>query len=137
MSQTFAKRTHPLHEKEYRTTFATIPPTFPDPEHLVEQLIEICPRPPRGQNWHLVSTLAHNGFIFFYWERPSYAALLHKEQLGDAQGRGNPGPAPGELAEEQVPQGISHATQAFPSSGLLDGPSSPRGAPRQGRRARS
>lgn len=58
---------------EYRTTFAQVPLSFPDHERIAEDLSRISPKPPRGEDWQLVTAttvVTANGPVIIYaWER--------------------------------------------------------------------
>lgn len=54
---------------EYRTTFAEVPSNFPDHEKLAEQLSRINPKPPKGENWQLVTAAPSGSIVFYFWER--------------------------------------------------------------------
>lgn len=54
---------------EYRTTFAVVPPDFPDHSNVAGQLSKISPKAPKGDDWQLVSTATVGTVIFYYWER--------------------------------------------------------------------
>lgn len=54
---------------EYRTTFTQVPDDFPNHECLPEQLSRISPKPPRGEDWQLVTSTAVGRTVFYYWER--------------------------------------------------------------------
>jgi hypothetical protein len=58
---------------EYRTTFAVVPLDFPDHGRLAEDLSRVSPKPPRGEDWQLVTAttaITNNGPVIFYaWER--------------------------------------------------------------------
>ena len=62
---------------EYRTTFTEVPDPFPKHEVLAEQLSRISPKPPRGENWQLVTTAVVGRVIFYYWERPAQEPAPH------------------------------------------------------------
>lgn len=59
---------------EYRTTFARIPQDFPNHERISEDLGHIAPKPPRSEDWQLVTAttvVTDSGpVIFYFWERP-------------------------------------------------------------------
>ncbi len=58
---------------EYRTTFASIPDDFPNHSRMSEDLARICPKPPRGEDWQLVSsstvTTQAGTTVLYFWER--------------------------------------------------------------------
>lgn len=60
---------------EYRTTFALIPESFPQHEKLAEQLSKISPKPPKGEDWQLVSSspvvTMEGTMLLYFWERPT------------------------------------------------------------------
>ena len=60
-------------EYEYRTTFALVPQDFPNHPRLAEDLARINPKPPKGENWQLVSSAStktdQGAVIYYYWER--------------------------------------------------------------------
>lgn len=60
---------------EYRTTFAQVPRDFPAHARLAEDLSKISPKPPKGENWQLVSSASvqtNEGPVIIYsWERPA------------------------------------------------------------------
>lgn len=65
---------------EYRTTFAVIPPVFPDYSRISEDLSKISPKPPKGEDWRLVSSVAVNGSagpctVLYFWERAATPPL--------------------------------------------------------------
>lgn len=60
---------------EYRTNFAVIQPDFPNHDRLRDDFARIAPKPPRGEEWQLVSStpvLTSEGMVVLYfWERPA------------------------------------------------------------------
>lgn len=59
---------------EYRTTFAPIPLSFPDFNKISEDLARISPKPPKGEDWRLVSSTAVTNIeggttVLYFWER--------------------------------------------------------------------
>lgn len=59
---------------EYRTTYAPVPDDFPNHDCLSEALSKLAPKPPRSEDWQLVSstsvTTQKGTFIIYSWERP-------------------------------------------------------------------
>lgn len=59
---------------EYRTTFSVVPMDFPCHERISEDLARVSPKPPKGEDWQLVSssTAVTNAgpVVFYFWERP-------------------------------------------------------------------
>lgn len=60
---------------EYRTTYSIIPGDFPNYDRgVAEDLSKISPKPPKGEDWQLASTVTavtERGIVvFYYWERP-------------------------------------------------------------------
>lgn len=60
---------------DYRTTFAVIPTAFPNHERVAEDLSRISPKPPKGQDWQLVSSTTvqttQGSVVLYFWERPA------------------------------------------------------------------
>lgn len=60
---------------EYRTTFTVVPPDFPNHERLSEDLARISPKPPKGEDWQLVTSSSvatgEGQVVFYFWERPA------------------------------------------------------------------
>lgn len=60
---------------EYRMTFSVIPQDFPNHTRMSEDMARICPKPPKGEDWQLVSStsvVTHEGpVVLYYWERPN------------------------------------------------------------------
>lgn len=59
---------------EYRTTFAPIPLSFPDFNKISEDLARISPKPPKGEDWRLVSSSSVTNVeggttVLYFWER--------------------------------------------------------------------
>jgi hypothetical protein len=59
---------------EYRTTFAVIPGVFPDHSRISEDLSRISPKPPKGEDWRLVTATTVSGqsgdcTVLYFWER--------------------------------------------------------------------
>ncbi len=59
---------------EYRTTFAVVSESFPDFNNISEDLSKISPKPPKGEDWRLVTaatvrTQEGGSTILYYWER--------------------------------------------------------------------
>ena len=59
---------------EYRTTFAPVPSDFPNHDMLAETLSKLAPKPPRNEDWQLVSSAtvvtSKGTYIIYSWERP-------------------------------------------------------------------
>lgn len=62
---------------QHRTSFSVVPKSFPDftDGNLIEGLMQITPRAPKGDDWRLVnsSTLRNakdETVVLFFWERP-------------------------------------------------------------------
>ncbi len=59
---------------DYRTTFAVVPPAFPDYERIAEDLSRVSPKSPKGDGWRLVSSATvfnerQECTVLYFWER--------------------------------------------------------------------
>lgn len=66
---------HAQPDYEYRTTFAVVPPDFPNHESISSALARISPKPPKGENWQLASSTTvvtqQGTTVLYFWERPA------------------------------------------------------------------
>lgn len=61
---------------EYRTTFAVIPDDFPNHAEIAKDLSSITPKPPKGEDWELKSSVSflnaeNKCVVLYFWERPT------------------------------------------------------------------